>query len=178
MTTSTEPTGSRASAASRRDFVTAVTAMTAATAAAATGSAQAQAGANVRHSNPVGMTQPTAYSQVVEVSGPHRLVFVAGQTGVDASGKAAKEFRAQAVQAFENIKTALASVGGSMDNVVRLVTYLTDIEQNAEAYREVRASFFANKGALPASTLLQITRLANPSYLIEVDATAILPPLA
>jgi 2-iminobutanoate/2-iminopropanoate deaminase len=178
MTTSSEPNGSQAPAASRRDFVTAVTAMTAAGAAAATGSAQAQAGANVRHSNPSGMTQPTAYSQVVEVSGPHRLIFVAGQTGVDANGKAAKEFRAQAVQAFENIKTALASVGGSMDNVVRLVTYLTDIEQNAEAYREVRASFFANKSALPASTLLQITRLANPSYLIEVDATAILPPRA
>jgi enamine deaminase RidA (YjgF/YER057c/UK114 family) len=138
--------------------------MTAAGAAAATGSAQAQAGANVRHSNPSGMTQPTAYSQIVEVNGPHRLIFVAGQTGVDTSGKATKEFRAQAVQAFENIKTALASVGGNMDNVVRLVTYLTDIEQNAEAYREVRASFFANRGALPASTLLQITRLADPSY--------------
>ena len=82
------------------------------------------------------------------------------------------------MQAFENIKTALASVGGSMDNVVRLVTYLTDIEQNADAYREVRASFFGNKSALPASTLLQITRLANPSFFIEVDATAILPPRA
>jgi enamine deaminase RidA (YjgF/YER057c/UK114 family) len=178
MTTSSDSDGSRNPAASRRDFVAAVTAMTAASAAAATDSAHAQTGASVRHSNPSGMTQPTAYSQLVEVNGPHRLIFVAGQTGVDASGKTAKEFRAQAVQAFENIKVALASVGGSMDNVVRLVTYLTDIEQNADAYREVRASFFANKSALPASTLLQITRLANPSFLIEVDATAILPPIA
>jgi len=178
MTSSDEFASSSEPAASRRDFVVAVTAVAAASAAAATDSAQAQAGPNVRYANPPGMTQPTAYSQVVEVAGPHRLVFVAGQTGVDASGKAAKEFRAQAVQAFENIKTALASVGGSMDNIVRLVTYLTDIEQNADIYREVRASFFANKSALPASTLLQITRLANPSYLIEVDATAILPPRA
>jgi hypothetical protein len=107
-------------AASRRDFVTAVTAVAAGSAAIAAGSAQAQTAPNVRHSNPSGMTQPTAYSQVVEVNGPHRLVFVAGQTGVDVSGKAAKEFRAQAAQAFENIKTALASAGGSMDNVVRL----------------------------------------------------------
>ena len=142
MTSQSDSAPSREPAASRRDFVAAVTAVAAAGAAAATGSAQAQAGTNVRHSNPSGMTQPTAYSQMVEVNGPHRLVFVAGQTGVDASGKAAKEFRAQAVQAFENIKTALASVSGSMGNVVRLVTYLTDIEQNAEAYREVRASFF------------------------------------
>jgi enamine deaminase RidA (YjgF/YER057c/UK114 family) len=164
--------------ASRRDFVTSVTAVAAASAAAGTGSAQAQAGPNVGHSNPPGMTQPTAYSQVVEVNGPHRLVFVAGQTGVDASGKAAQEFRAQAMQAFENIKTALASVGGSMENVVRLTTYMTDLEQNADAYREVRASFFTNKSALPASTLLQVTRLANPSFFIEVDATAILMPKA
>jgi 2-iminobutanoate/2-iminopropanoate deaminase len=178
MTSLDDSTSSNEPAASRRDFVVAVTAVATAGAVTATGSAQAQTGANVRHSNPPGMVQPTAYSQVVEVNGPHRLVFVAGQTGVDASGKAAKEFRAQAVQAFENIKTALASAGGSMDNVVRLVTYLTDIEQNADAYREVRASFFANKSVLPASTLLQVTRLANPSYLIEVDATAILPPRA
>src|SRR6516162_6384215 len=178
MTSQSDSASSREPAASRRDFVTAVTAVAAASAAAATGSAQAQAGTNVRHSNPSGMTQPTAYSQVVEVNGPHRLVFVAGQTGVDASGKSAQEFRAQAVQAFENIKTALASVGGSMDNIVRLTTYMTDLEQNADVYREVRASFFANKSALPASTLLQITRLASPSFLIEVDATAILPPRA
>jgi 2-iminobutanoate/2-iminopropanoate deaminase len=178
MTSQSNSAPSPEPAASRRDFVTAVTAVAAASAgvAAATGSAQAQAATNVRHSNPSGMTQPTAYSQVVEVNGPHRLVFVAGQTGVDASGKAAQGFRAQAVQVFENIKTALGSVGGSMDNIVRLVTYMTDLEQNADVYREVRASFFPNKSALPASTLLQITRLANPSYLIEVDATAILPP--
>jgi 2-iminobutanoate/2-iminopropanoate deaminase len=176
MTTSTEFNGCQKPAASRRDFVIAATAMTAAGAAAATGSAHAQAGASVRHSNPSGMTQPTAYSQVVEVNGPHRLIFVAGQTGVDASGKAAQGFRAQAVQAFTNIKTALASVGGSMDHVVRLTTYLTDIQQDADAYREVRASFLPNKSALPASTLLQVVRLADPSYLIEVDAIAILPP--
>jgi enamine deaminase RidA (YjgF/YER057c/UK114 family) len=178
MTSQNDSAPSREPAASRRDFVTAVTAVAAAGAAAATDSAQAQAGMNVRHSNPSGMSQPTAYSQVVEVNGPHRLVFVAGQTGVDASGKAAQGFRAQAMQVFENIKTALASVGGSMDNVVRLTTYMTDLEQNADAYREVRASFFPNKSALPASTLLQVTRLANPSYFIEVDATAILPPRA
>jgi 2-iminobutanoate/2-iminopropanoate deaminase len=177
MTSQNDSTRPRKLAASRRDFVTAATAVAAAS-VAATGSAKAQAGANVRHSNPPGMTQPAAYSQVVEVNGPHRLVFVAGQTGVDAGGKSAQGFRAQAMQAFENIKTALASVGGSMDNVVRLTTYMTDLEQNADAYREVRTSFFTNKSALPASTLLQVSRLANPAYLIEVEATAILPSRA
>ncbi len=178
MTSQNDSAPLRERTASRRDFVTAVTAVAAASAAAAPGAAQAQAGTNVRHSNPPGMTQPTGYSQVVEVNGPHRLVFVAGQTGVDASGKAARGFRAQMVQAYANIRTALTSAGGSMDNVVRLTTYITDIEQNADVYREVRASTFTNKNALPASTLVQVTRLADPSYLVEVDAVAILPPRA
>ena len=162
--------------ASRREFVAAVTV---AAAVGTAGAAQAQTPANpLRYSNPDGMTKPTAYSQVVEVNGPHRIIFIAGQTGVDAGGKAAQGFRCQATQVFENIKTALNSVGGDFEHVVKITTYLTDIEQNADAYREVRASFFANRATLPASTLLQITRLANPSYLIEVEAMAVLPPKA
>ena len=177
MTSENDSVSVRQQSASRREFVTAVTAAAAASTAVAPTAAQAaQAGTNVRHSNPPGITQPAAYSQVVEINGPHRLVFIAGQTGVDASGKAVQGFRAQAMQAFTNIKTALASVGGSMDNVVRLTTYLTDIQQDADTYREVRASFLPNKSALPASTLLQVVRLADPAYLIEVDAVAILPP--
>src|SRR5215475_2788104 len=99
MTSQNHFAPSRESAASRRDFVTAVTAVAAAGATATTVSAQAQTGVSLRHSNPPGMTQPTAYSHVVEANGPHRLVFVAGQTGVDANGKTAQGFRAQAVQA-------------------------------------------------------------------------------
>jgi len=162
--------------ASRREFVTAVTVAAAATAAGA-GAAQAQT-SPARHANPAGMQQPTAYSQVVEVNGPHRVVYIAGQTGVDGGGKVAQGFRAQVTQVMENIKTALASVGGDFEHVVKLTSYLTDIEQNAEVYREVRAAYFKNKAMLPASTLLQITRLANPAFLIEVETVAVLPPKA
>src|SRR5712692_6024630 len=160
--------------ASRRDFVAA--AVTMAAAAGAASDAQAQTPSNLRFSNPPGMSKPTAYSHVVEVSGPHRVVYLAGQTGVDANGKVAEGFRAQAVQVMENIKTALASVGGDFDHVVKLTSYLTDIGANAEVFREVRASYFPNKAALPASTLLQISRLANSAYLLEVEAIAILGP--
>ena len=160
--------------ASRRDVVAA--AMTVAVAAGAAGSAQAQARADVRYSNPAGMSTPAAYHHVVEVNGPHRTIYLAGQTGVDASGKVARDFRGQAVQVFENIKTALASVGGGFENVVKLTSYLTNIDANAPAYREVRASYFPNKAALPASTLLQVPRLANADYLLEVEVVAVLPP--
>src|SRR5437763_10290250 len=126
--------------------------MTAA-AAGASGDARAQAPSNLRFSNPPGMSKPAAYSHVVEVNGPHRTIYLAGQTGVDANGKVAGDFRAQAVQVFENIKTALAAVGGSFEHVVKLNSYLTNIEANADDYRQIRASYFPNKSRLPASTL-------------------------
>jgi 2-iminobutanoate/2-iminopropanoate deaminase len=162
--------------ASRRDFVAAAVTLTAATGAAS--SAHAQASSYLRFSNPPGMSKPTAYSHLVEVSGPHRAIYLAGQTGVDANGKVAEGFRAQAVQVMENIKTALASVGGSLEHVVKLTSYLTNLEANGAEFREVRGSYFPDKLALPASTLLQVSRLANAAYLVEVEAIAILPPKA
>ena len=133
---------------------------------------------SLRFSNPRGMSSPPTYSHVVEVDGPHRAVYIAGQTGADASGKVADGFRAQAVQVMENIKIALASVGGGFEHVVKLNTYMVDIDRDGPGYREVRASYFKDKSALPASTLLQISRLASPDYLLEVEVQAILPPRA
>ena len=161
--------------ASRRDVVAAAVTMAAAGAAS---EAQAQAPSNLRFSNPPGMSKPPSYSHVVEVNGPHRTIYLAGQTGVDANGKVAEGIRAQTVQVMENIKTALASVGGGFEHIVKLTSYLTNLEANGVEFREVRASYFPNKEALPASTLLQISRLANPAYLVEVEAIAILPPKA
>ena len=162
--------------ASRRDFVAAAVGVTAAAGAAS--GAEAQTPSNLCFSNPPGMAKPAAYSHVVEVNGPHRTVYLAGQTGIDANGKVAEGFRAQAVQVMENIKTALGSVGGGFEHVVKLTSYLTNLEANGAEFREVRGSYFPNKAALPASTLLQISRLANPAYLVEVEVIAILPPKA
>jgi 2-iminobutanoate/2-iminopropanoate deaminase len=124
------------------------------------------------------MSKPPSYSHVVEVNGPHRTVYLAGQTGGDANGKVAEGIRGQTVQVMENIKTALASVGGGFEHVVRLTSYLTNLEADGAVFREVRASYFPNKAALPASTLLQVSRLANPAYLVEIDVIAVLPPKA
>jgi 2-iminobutanoate/2-iminopropanoate deaminase len=174
--TSTPPSADDEPHSSRRDFVAA--AVTMAAAAGTASAAQAQTPANLTFSNPPGMSRPPTYSHVVEVNGPHRTIYLAGQTGADASGKVPEGFRAQAVQVMENIKTALASVGGGFEHVVKLTSYLTNIEANAVEFREVRLSYFPNKAALPASTLVQVPRLANPTYLVEVEAVAVLPPKA
>jgi enamine deaminase RidA (YjgF/YER057c/UK114 family) len=161
---------------SRRDLVAA--AVTVAAAAGAASGAQAQGKADVRYSNPPGMSSPPAYSHVVEVNGPHRTVYLAGQTGVDANGKVAEGIRAQTMQVLENVKTALAFAGGGFEHVVKITSYLVDLERDGAAFREVRASYFPNKAALPASTLLQVPRLASPAYLLEVEVIAVLPPRA
>jgi enamine deaminase RidA (YjgF/YER057c/UK114 family) len=137
---------SRIADASRRDLIAAVASVAAAASAAQ--DAQAQTPSNPRFFNPTGMSKPTGYSQVVEINGPHRTIYLAGQTGIDANGKLADGFRAQAVQVMENIKTALASVGAGFEHVVKLTSYLTDLEANGAEFREVRNSYFPNKAGL------------------------------
>ena len=176
--TSASPLGDEPNA-SRRGFIAAAATMAAAAGGACQGSAaQAQTALDVRFENPPGMANLPSSSHVVEVSGPHRTVYLAGQTGVDASGKVAEGFRAQALQVFENVKTVLAEVGGGFENVVKLNSYLTNIEANAAEFREIHGSYFPNKSALPASTLVQVPRLSNPAFLLEVEAVAVLPPKA
>src|SRR5262249_18272284 len=75
---------------------------------------------NIRFSNPDTMQKPPGYSHVVEVTGPGRTVYFAGQLGIDKSGKMGANAREQIEIAFENVKAALASVGASFENVVKL----------------------------------------------------------
>jgi enamine deaminase RidA (YjgF/YER057c/UK114 family) len=180
MTTETHPASPAPLEAttSRRDFVAAAVTMAAAAGAATGAQAQAQTPSNLRFMNPPGMSNPPGYSHVVEVTGPHRVVYFAGQTGADANGKASADFRTQAVQVFENIKIALASVGAGFEHIVKMTAYHTNLDANATIYRDVRGSYFPNKAALPGHTLLQISRLANPAYQLEVEVIAILPPKA
>lgn len=133
---------------------------------------------NVRFINPDSLSKPPGYTQVVEATGPGRTVYVAGQLGLDLNGKIVGgpgDFRAQAVQAFENLKAALEAVGGSLSDVVKITNYLVDIA-HLSLFREVRDIYF-NKAAPPASTLVAITRLAREGALFEIEAIAVLRPI-
>jgi enamine deaminase RidA (YjgF/YER057c/UK114 family) len=129
---------------------------------------------NVRFLNPDSMAKPPGYTHVVEVTGPGRTVYFAGQLG--RSGKLVEgDFRAQTVQAFENLKLALASVGASFEHVVKLNNYLVDIKTNIPALREVRDRYI-NTASPPASTTVGVPQLARDGALFEVEAIAVLPP--
>jgi enamine deaminase RidA (YjgF/YER057c/UK114 family) len=97
--------------ASRRDFVAA--AVTGAATAGTASGAQAQTPSTLRFPNPPGMSKPASYSHVVEINGPHRTIYLAGQTGIDANGKVAEGFRAQAVQVMETSRPRLPRSAGA-----------------------------------------------------------------
>ena len=128
---------------------------------------------NMRFMNPEAIAKPGGYSHVVEVTGPGRIVYIAGQLGVKPDGKLAGDFRAQAVQAFENLKAALAAVGATFNDVVKVNNYLVDIPANIAIYREVRDKY-ANMSQPPASTTIGVPALARDGALFEVEAIVML----
>jgi enamine deaminase RidA (YjgF/YER057c/UK114 family) len=120
-----------------------------------------------------GLEPTPAYSQVV-VSTPGRIIFVAGQVGVDKTGKVvSNDLQAQAKQAFENIKTALAAAGATFDDVVKLTWYVKQYQPEMRLkLRDVRTQY-TSKEHPPASTLIGVTSLATEDYLVEVEVIAI-----
>jgi len=131
---------------------------------------------NVRFSNPKTLAPPPGYTYVVDSGGPARTVYFAGQLGVDMENKfvgAPGDFRAQATQAFVNLKAALASVGANFSHVVKITNYFTDMA-HLPIFFEVRDKF-VNTKAPPASTAVQIVKLARPDALFEIEAIAVVP---
>jgi enamine deaminase RidA (YjgF/YER057c/UK114 family) len=77
--------------------------------------------------------------------------------------------KAQTEQVFKNLEAALAAAGATFADVVKMNTYATDLSQ-IQAYRDVRARYYGADA--PASTLVQVVRLARPEYLLEVEVVA------
>jgi len=131
-------------------------------------------GMPIRRSNPAGLGPPPGYSQVVAVQAG-RIVFIAGQTALDENGELVgkNDIAAQAEQVFRNIAIALEAAGCTAANLVKLTVFLRDMN-NLGAYREARNRFFATVSppAAPAITLIEVSRLYGPEFLIEIEAVA------
>jgi reactive intermediate/imine deaminase len=121
--------------------------------------------------NPASLSEPNGYTHVVETSGG-RTVYVSGQVALDATGAlvGTGDLKAQTRQVFENLKAALADSGGTLDDVVKITIFMTDLSQ-IQDFREIRNGYFPRE--LPASTLVQVVRLARPDFLIEIEAVAV-----
>jgi len=112
------------------------------------------------------------YSQGILVEGG-KLLFVAGQTASDKDGNVVGkgDIEAQTRQVFKNLTAVLEEAGSTLDNLVMTTTYITD-RKYREGYNRVRMGQY--KGNAPTSTLVIVTGLANPDYLIEIAGIAVL----
>lgn len=123
------------------------------------------------HVRPAGLPPVNGYSHAVAFSG--RMVAVSGQVPLDSEGRLVGQDdpRAQARQVFDNLVTALSAAGAAMEHVVKLTIYLTNVD-DLGAVREVRDEFISADRP-PASSLVQVSRLVNPAFRVEIEALAV-----
>ncbi|MCD0502738.1 RidA family protein [Bordetella petrii] len=116
-----------------------------------------------------------AYSQAIASGGAGTWLHIAGQVGVDANGRLAEGFEAQAHQAWSNLVAVLSSAGMQVGHLVKVSTFLAR-PSDLPLLGPVRAGFMGD--ARPASTVLIVQALARPEWLVEVEGTAFLPDSA
>jgi enamine deaminase RidA (YjgF/YER057c/UK114 family) len=126
--------------------------------------------------NPASLAKPAGYAYGVLASG--RLLFLAGQTGMDASGRitAPGDLVSQFRQALANMKAVLDEAGGQMNDVVKLTMFVTDKRAYLEQLKPIGAAYREFFGRYyPAMTLVEVKSLFDDEALIEIDGTAMLP---
>jgi reactive intermediate/imine deaminase len=119
--------------------------------------------------------QPTGhFSQAIEIDASGKLVFISGMTARRADGSIAGigDIEAQTRQVCENIKSAVEAAGGTLDDICRVDVYVRNIE-HFERIHKVRKEYFGSPP--PASTMVEVTKMVSPDYLIEINAIAVVP---
>jgi len=116
---------------------------------------------------------PPIYTQTMKVTGAQTILFISGQVDYDERGQPGHpgDFAGQARATFSALKAQVEAAGGKLENIVKLTTYLVDVRHRSELV-PVREEFFGKKG--PASTLVGVTALAMPGWMIEVEAIAVI----
>jgi len=112
------------------------------------------------------------YWHVLSVAGGNRQIFISGQVPRDKNGNVVEkgDMAAQIERVGENIKLCLEASGATLDDLVKITSFTTDIDEFFK-HAAVRNRYFGK--ALPASTAVEVRRLAHPDWMIEIEATAI-----
>jgi reactive intermediate/imine deaminase len=113
------------------------------------------------------------FSQATTIEAKGKLVFISGMTARTADGSVAGigNVEVQTRQVCENLKAAVEAAGGSLDDIVRVDVYVRNIE-HFPIIHKVRAEYF--KAPVPASTMVEVAKMVNAEYLIEISAIAVL----
>lgn len=129
----------------------------------------------IRHINPSSVSTPRGYSHSVEIDlGNCKMLFISGQVALDSAGNLVGkgDLQKQSEQVLLNMKHIILESGGSMDDIIKLGIYMTDVSK-VQVFRDVRDRFI-NLQSPPASTLVQVSRLFREDILIEVEATVVI----
>jgi reactive intermediate/imine deaminase len=129
-----------------------------------------------RFINPQGAPPARGYSHAVKVDlGTCYMLLLSGQIALDGKGEliGKNDLGKQTEQVFRNIKTIVEAARGTMDHIVKIAVYMTDVNQ-VQAFRDARNKFI-NTQQPPASTLVQVSKLVRDDLLIEIEATVIIP---
>ncbi len=129
---------------------------------------------SLQHLSPEGLLHNPGFSQVVAATGT-RTIYTAGQVAIDERGAlvGAGDLAAQTAQAMRNVGLALAAAGANYTDIVKITTYVVNYKpQHRAVIGRARAPFFATARP-PASTLVGVTALALPDWLVEIEAVAV-----
>lgn len=124
--------------------------------------------------NPVSWSLPMGFNQAEVVSGHTKTVYISGQTAMDADGKPVHDgdMAGQLATAVDNLENVLKAAGLTFANLVRLNVYTTDIDALFPHYGALAGRLGAAQVA-PTTTMLQVTRLAIPGQMVELEGTAV-----
>ncbi|HZQ74108.1 MAG TPA: RidA family protein [Burkholderiales bacterium] len=121
------------------------------------------------------LRQPSGhFSQAIAIEAKGTLVFLSGMTARRADGTIAGigDIEAQTRQVCENLKAAVEAAGGTMEHICRVDVYVRNME-HFDKIHKVRREYF--KAPAPASTMVEVTKMVSPEYLIEINAIAVIP---
>jgi enamine deaminase RidA (YjgF/YER057c/UK114 family) len=123
--------------------------------------------------NPWSWQDRFGFVQANKVTGAQQVLYCAGQTSVDSEGSPlhAGQMQEQALQAIDNLETVLREAGFALSDIVRLTTYVTDVDAYRQAAPTVGARL-GQAGVKQAASLIGVARLALPELLVEIEATA------
>jgi enamine deaminase RidA (YjgF/YER057c/UK114 family) len=131
---------------------------------------------SVQHLQPAGLPNNPSFTNVIVVTGPVKTIYIGGQDAVDASGQIVGkgDIKAQTEQVFENLQTALAAAGADLEHVVKWNIYIVQ-GQPIQAGFEVFQRVWGRRQNPPTITGVFVAELANPDFLVEIDAVAVVP---
>ena len=127
------------------------------------------------HINPAGIYKHPAFTRVITVKGPMKIIFVAGQTPADENYKcvAPGDYRAQYLKIMENLDVQLKAAGATWDDVVYRRIFVLDVDAYLKVSSDPDTPKFGDPERPTPSTMVGVTRLSNPEFLIEIDLMAI-----